>query len=79
MDTNLVENAIRPIPLTRKNALFAGSDAGARTWAHIASLIDTCKLNSVDPAKYIEATLRRILDQHMTRDVDELMPWNFAE
>ena len=79
MDTNLVENAIRPIPLTRKNALFAGSDAGARTWAHIASLIGTCKLNSVDPAKYIEATLRRILDQHMTRDVDELMPWNFAE
>lgn len=79
MDTNGVENAIRPIPLTRKNALFAGSDDGAKTWARIASLIGTCKLNGVDPEAYIAATLRKILDQHMQRDIDELMPWNFAE
>ena len=79
MDTNLVENAIRPIPLTRKNALFAGSDAGARTWARIASLIGTCKLNGVDSATYIEATLCSILDQHMTSDIDDLMPWNFQK
>ena len=77
MDTNLVENAIRPIPLTRKNALFAGNEAGARTWARLASLIGTCKLNGIDPAKYIEATLRKILDQHMARDIPDLMPWNF--
>ena len=78
MDTNVIENAIRPIPLTRKNALFAGHDAGARTWARLASLIGTCKLNAVDPAKYIEATLRKILAQHMQRDIETLMPWNFA-
>lgn len=79
MDTNGVENAIRPIPLTRKNALFAGSDDGARTWARIASLIGTCKLNGVNPEAYIAATLRKILDQHMARDIDDLMPWKFAK
>ena len=78
MDTNGVENAIRPIPLTRKNALFAGSDDGAKTWARIASLIGTCKLNGVNPETYIAATLRKILDQHMQSDIDGLMPWNFA-
>jgi transposase len=79
MDTNGVENAIRPVPLTRKNALFAGSDDGAKTWARIASLIGTCKLSGVDPEAYSAATLRKILDQHMQRDIDELMPWNFVE
>ena len=77
MDTNAVENAIRPIPLTRKNALFAGSIDGAKTWARIASLIGTCRLNGINPEAYIAATLRRILDQHMQRDITELMPWNF--
>lgn len=77
MDTNGVENAIRPIPLTRKNALFAGSDDGAKTWARIASLIGTCRMNGVNPEAYIAATLRKILDQHMQRDVADLMPWNF--
>ncbi|MDF0603897.1 IS66 family transposase [Psychromarinibacter sp. C21-152] len=79
MDTNGVENAIRPVPLTRKNALFAGSDDGAETWARIASLIGTCKLNNVNPEAYIAATLRKILDQHMQRDIDDLMPWNVVE
>ena len=70
---------IRPIPLTRKNALFAGSTDGAKTWARIASLIGTCKLNGVNPEAYIAATLRKILDNHMQRDIAELMPWNFSE
>jgi len=78
MDTNAVENAIRPIPLTRKNALFAGSDDGAETWARIASLIGTCRLNGANSEAYIAATLRKILDQHMQGDIDELMPWNFG-
>ena len=79
MDTNGVENSIRPIPLTRKNALFAGSDDGAETWARIASLIGTCRLNGVDPEAYIAATLRKILDNHMQSDIDALMPWSFAK
>lgn len=48
-DTNLVENQIRPLALTRKNALCAGHDEGARSWARLASLIATCKLNAVEP------------------------------
>ena len=48
IDFNVVERAIRPIALNRKNALFAGSDGGAENWAIVASLIETCKLNRVD-------------------------------
>ena len=44
IDSNVVERAIRPIALNRKNALFAGSDGGGEHWAVIASLIETCKL-----------------------------------
>ena len=49
MDTNLVENQIRPLTLTRKNALFAGHDEGGRLWACLASLIATCRLKAVQP------------------------------
>ena len=69
MDTNAVENAIRPVPLTRKNALFAGSDDGAVTWARMASLIGTAKLNGVNPQAYLEHALDRILSQHMQDDM----------
>ena len=53
LDTNTIERAIRPIALGRKNALFAGSDGGARSWAIIASLIQTAKLNQVEPFAYL--------------------------
>ena len=49
LDNNTVERSIRPIALNRKNALFAGSDGGAEHWATIATLIETCKLNEIDP------------------------------
>ncbi len=49
IDNNTVERTIRPIALNRENALFARHDAGAENWAPVASLIKTCKLNSVDP------------------------------
>jgi hypothetical protein len=49
IDSNVVERSIRPIALNRKNALFAGFDGGGEHWAVIASLIETCKLNGVDP------------------------------
>ena len=47
LDTNPVENHIRPIALTRKNALFAGNEVGAENWAMLASLVATCKLSNV--------------------------------
>jgi transposase len=77
MDTNLVENQIRPLTLTRKNALFAGHDEGGRSWSRLASLIATCKLNSVDPYAWMKATLEAIADGHPQSRIDELMPWAF--
>lgn len=77
MDSNVVERAIRPIALNRKNALFAGHDEGGRTWGRIASLIETCKLNGVEPYAYLRATLEAIAQGHPASRIDELMPWNF--
>jgi transposase len=77
MDSNIVERAIRPIALNRKNALFAGHDEGGRTWARIASLIETCKLNNVEPYAYLKATLEAIAAGHPAARIDELMPWHF--
>ncbi len=52
IDSNTVERAIRPLALNCKNALFAGLDGGGEHWANLASLIDSCKLNGVDPQAY---------------------------
>ena len=79
MDTNPVENTIRPITLNRKNALFAGHDEGGHTWARIASLIETCKLNAVDPYAYLRATLTAIANRHPASRIDDLMPWAFQK
>jgi transposase len=79
MDTNPVENTIRPLTLNRKNALFAGHDEGGHTWARIASVIETCKLNGVDPYAYLRATLTAIAEGHPAARIDDLMPWRFAK
>ncbi len=77
IDNNSVERTIRPIALNRKNALFAGHDAGAENWATIASLIETCKLNGADPFKYLSATLTALINGHKQGQIAELLPWNF--
>jgi transposase len=64
IDSNGVERSIRPIALNRKNALFAGSDGGAAHWAVIASLIETCKLNGIDPQAYLGDTITKIVSGH---------------
>ena len=79
LDTNPVENAIRPIALTRKNALFAGHDVGAENWALLASIVATCKLNDVNPVAYIARTLTAILDGHPNSRIEDLMPWRFEK
>jgi hypothetical protein len=78
IDSNVVERAIRPIALNRKNALFAGSDQGGVHWGVIASLIETCKLNAVDPQGYLADVLRRLVNRHPARQIDQLMPWAYA-
>jgi Transposase IS66 family/IS66 C-terminal element len=61
MDTNVVERAIRPVTITRKNSLFAGSVAGAHRWAIANTLIQTCKLNGVETLAYFTDVLQRII------------------
>jgi transposase len=65
--------------LGRKNALFAGSGEGAEAWAAIASLIETCKLNSVDPQRYLTDLLTRLVEGWPNGRIDELMPWCWAK
>jgi transposase len=78
LDSNTVERAMRPVALSRKNALFAGSDEGGANWAAIASLIETCKLNGVDPQAYFTDLLTRLVNGWPQARIDELMPWNYG-
>ena len=77
IDSNFVENLIRPVKLTAKNALFAGHDEGAAAWGRIASLIGTCKMNGVEPYAWIKSTLEKIAAGHPQSRIHELLPWNF--
>ena len=75
LDSNTVERSIRPLALNRKNALFAGSDEGGDNWAVIATLIECCKLNAVNPHEWLTETLTKLADGHPANSVGELMPW----
>jgi hypothetical protein len=77
IDSNVVERAIRPLALNRKNALFAGSDGGAEHWAVIASLVETCKLNGIDPQAYLADVITRIVGGHPNSRIDDLLPWAY--
>jgi hypothetical protein len=78
LDSNIVERSMRPQALTRKNALFAGHDDGAENWAVLASLIETCKLNGIDPQSYIADVLTRLVNLWPNNRLDELLPWTWA-
>ena len=78
IDSNAVENTIRPLALNRKNALFAGHDEGGRAWGRIASLIETAKMNGVEPFAYLKATLEAIAGGHPASKIDDLLPWAFS-
>ena len=75
IDNNAIERQIRPIALGRKNYLFAGSDAGGDRAAMMYSLINTAKLNGLDPEAYLTHVLSVIADYSVAR-VDELLSWN---
>ena len=77
IDNNPVERTIRPIALNRKNALFAGHEAGAQNWAMLASLIETCKLNKIEPHSYLTGVITAIVNGHKQKHIDQLLPWNF--
>jgi transposase len=80
MDTNVVERAIRPSVLTRKNALFAGSDGGARHWAVAMTLIQTAKLNGIEPMAWLTDVLERIVSgRTKAHQLHTLLPWQWRE
>jgi transposase len=76
LDNNPAERALRCVAIGRKNYLFAGSDAGGRRAAAIYSLIETAKLNGLNPQRYLADVLTRIAD-HPARRIAELLPWNW--
>lgn len=77
IDNNLVENAIRPVAIGRKNYLFAGSHNGARRAAMLYSFLGTCKINNVNPFDWLKDILRKI-PTHPVNKLQELLPsqWN---
>jgi len=78
IDSNTVERSMRPIALNRKNALFAGSDEGAENWAMLASLIETCKLHSINPEAYLTDVLIKLVNNWPNSRLAELTPWAWA-
>lgn len=77
IDNNAAERALRPIGIGRKNWLFAGADTGGETLARAMTIIETAKLNGLDPQAYLADVLDRINDHKINR-LDELLPWNWA-
>jgi len=77
IDNNPAERALRPIGIGRKNWLFAGADTGAETLARAMTIIETAKLNALDPLAYLADILDRIHDHKINR-LDELLPWNWV-
>ena len=77
IDNNLVENAIRPVAIGRKNYLFAGSHNGARRAAMLYSFLGTCKINDVNPFVWLRDILRRI-PSHSVNKLEELLPNNWS-
>ena len=75
IDNLIAERAIRGIAIGRRNWLFAGSKAGGERAAAIYSIIETCKLNSVEPFAYIANVMQRIAAGWPNNRIDELMPW----
>ncbi|MDM0071646.1 IS66 family transposase [Variovorax sp. J31P207] len=77
IDNSAAERALRGVDLGRTNYLFMGSDAGGERAAAIYSLVETAKLNGLDPQAYLREVLVRIADHPINR-IDELLPWNIG-
>ncbi|WP_163988902.1 IS66 family transposase [Rhizobium lusitanum] len=77
IDNNAAERALRPIGVGRRNWLFAGADTGAETLARAMTIIETAKMNGLDPQAYLADVLDRIHDHKINR-LDELLPWNWS-
>jgi transposase len=77
IDNNAAERALRGVALGRNNFLFMGSDAGGERAAAMYSLVETAKLNDLDPEAYLREVFTRIADHPINR-IEELLPWNIG-
>jgi hypothetical protein len=75
LDNNAAERALRAVAIGRKNWLFAGSDNGGNTAATFYTLIETAKLNNINPVKYLHKVFEVIQDYKANR-IEDLLPWN---
>src|SRR5437016_10009457 len=78
IDNTIAERSIRGMGIGRRNFLFFGSDSGGERAAIIYSLVETCKLNKIDPHSYLQYVIERIAD-HPINKIDQLLPWNVAD
>jgi transposase len=76
-DNNWAERALKPVALGRKNFLFVGSEGGGKSAAIAYTLIESAKLNGIDPQAWLTEVLGRIADHKITR-INELLPWRYA-
>ncbi|HEY0146612.1 MAG TPA: transposase domain-containing protein, partial [Methylovirgula sp.] len=74
LSNNAAERAVRGIAVGRRNWTFAGSDEGGRRAASVYTLIETCKLNDVDPQAWLTDVLARLPD-HPAKEISQLLPW----
>lgn len=77
IDNNAAERAMRPIGVGRRNWLFAGADSGGETLARALTLVETAKMNGLDPQAWLTDVLERIHD-HKQHRLAELLPWNWG-
>jgi transposase len=78
IDTNVVERGMKGVAVARKNALFAGSNAAADHWAIALTLINTAKLNGVDPLAYLTDVLKRLVSgTTKSHELEQVLPWNW--
>ena len=79
IDNNLAERALRSIAITRKNYLFLGSEAGGERAAIIYTVLETAKLNGLDPEAYLTNVIDRMAKGHPASRLKELLPWSWTK
>ena len=77
MDNNTAERAVKPVAIGRENWMFSGSEGGGKAMAIAYTLIETAKLNKVDPQGWLTWVLAQIAEHKITR-LDEGLPWRYA-
>ncbi len=77
IDNNVAERALRTVAITRKNFLFLGSEAGGKRAATLYTVLESAKLNGLDPEAYLTDVIDRMAKGHPINRLAELLPWNW--